>query len=121
MFRSLLRKPWLGIGAFVVFAWAITLFRAWAWGGLPDWTTIAAAAAVVAVVTLVALRFGLLVVVVMQCAQRFLDHSILTTDIGAWYGQSSLIAVLLVSAVTIWAFRVSLGGRSLLNPRGARA
>jgi serine/threonine-protein kinase len=121
MFRSLLRKPWLGIGAFMVFAWAMTLFRAWAWGGPPDWTIVAAAAAVVAVVTVVALRFGLLVVVVMQFAQRFLDHSILTTDIGAWYGRSSLIAVLLVSAVTIWAFRVSLGGRSLLHPRGTRA
>jgi hypothetical protein len=121
MFRSLVRKPWLGTGAFVVFAWSVTLFRAWAWGGRPDWTSVAAVAVSVAVVTFVALRFGLLVVVVMQCAQRFLNHSILTTDIGSWYGRSSLIAVLLVSALTIWAFRVSLGGRPLLNPSAVKA
>jgi serine/threonine-protein kinase len=30
MFRSLVRSPWLGIGAFAVFAWAVTVFRAWA-------------------------------------------------------------------------------------------
>jgi hypothetical protein len=121
MFRSLLRKPWLGTGAFVVFAWAVMLFRAWAWVSRPDWTIVAAAAVSVALVTFVALRFGLLVVVAMQCAHRFLDHSILTTDIGSWYGRSSLIAVLLVSALTIWAFRVSLGGRPLLNPRAVKA
>ena len=120
MFRSLVRSPWLGIGAFVVFAYALVLFRAWAWEGHPGWINVAAAAASVGVVTFVALRFGLLVVVVMQCAQQFLDHSILTNDISAWYGQSSLLSVLVVGAVTIWAFRVSLGGRSLLNPRGAR-
>jgi hypothetical protein len=117
MFRSLLRKPWLGTGAFVVFACAVTLFRAWAWGGRLDWTAVAMIAASVAVVTVVALRFGLLVVVVMQCLQLFLNQTILTIDFSAWYGRSSLIAVLLVSALTIWAFRVSLGNRPLLNPR----
>jgi hypothetical protein len=116
MFRSLVRSPGLGIAAFVVFAYALVLFRAWAWEGHPDWIAVTVLAASVGVVTFVALRFGLLVVVVMQGAQRFLDHSILTIDISAWYGQSSLIAVLLVAAVTIWTFRVSLEGRSLLNP-----
>ena len=71
--------------------------------------------------TFVALRFGLLVVVVVNCVQRFVDHAILTTDFAEWYGRSSLIAVLLVSALTIWAFRVSLGNRPLLNPRVVKA
>jgi predicted Ser/Thr protein kinase len=121
MFRSLVRKPWLGTGAFVVFAWSVTLFRAWAWGGRPDWIAVAALTASVAIVTCVALRFGLLVVVVMECARRFVDHTIFTTDFAAWYGRSSLLAVLVVSVLTIWAFRVSLGGRPLLNPRAVKA
>lgn len=121
MFRFLVRSPWLGIGAFAVFAWAVTVFRAWAWGAFQDWTTLAVAAAIVAVVTVVALRFGLLVVIVMQCMAGFLNHAILTTNFAEWYGRSSLIAVLLVSALTIWAFRVSLGGRPLLSPRAVKA
>lgn len=121
MFRSLVRKPWLGTVAFVVFAWSVTLFRDWAWGGRPDWIAVAALTASVAIVTCVALRFGLLVVVVMQCVQRFLNHTILTTDFAEWYGRSSLLAVLVVSALTIWAFRVSLGGRPLLNTGAVKA
>jgi Protein kinase domain len=122
MFRSLLRSPRLGIAAFVVFAWAFTLFRAWAWGSLQNWSTGAAVAViVVAVLTFVALRFGLLVVVVMQCLAGFLGQAILTTDFAEWYGRSSLIAVLLVSVLTIWAFRVSLGSRLLLTPRAVKA
>jgi serine/threonine-protein kinase len=120
MVRSLLRKPWLGTGAFVLVAGTMALFRAWAWGGRLDWTIVAATAAIVAVMTIVALRFGLLVVVVARCVHLFLEHAILTTDFAEWYGRSSLIAVLFVGALTIWAFRVSLGGRPLLNPR-ARA
>jgi serine/threonine-protein kinase len=119
MFRSLLRKPWLGIAAFAVFAWAWTSlqnpgFRA-------DWIIVTALAANIAVVIFVALRFGFLVVVVMVCAQQFVNHSLFTSDFGAWYGQSSLIAVLLVTALTIWAFRVSLGSRPLLSPRAVKA
>jgi predicted Ser/Thr protein kinase len=117
MFRALLRKPWLGTGAFVVFAWGATLFRTWAWAGgeTPTWIALAALTAVVAIVTCVALRFGLLALVVFECTRRFVDHSILTTDVGAWYGQSSLIAVLVVITLTLWAFRVSLGNRPALN------
>jgi hypothetical protein len=51
---------------------------------------------------------------------RDVAQSILTTDFGAWYGRSSLIAVLLVSALAIWACRASVGNRPLLSPRGAR-
>jgi predicted Ser/Thr protein kinase len=121
MFRSLLRRPRLGTGGFVVFAWAAVVLRAWAWQDRLDWITLAAAVVIVAAVTFVTLRFGLLVIVVMQCIQRFINHAFLTTDFTEWYGRSSLIAVVLVSALTIWAFRVSLGGRPLLTPRAVKA
>jgi hypothetical protein len=119
MFRSLLRKPWLGTSGFLLFASAVTLLANW--GGQPGWITVVLSATIAAVVTCVSLRFGLLVAVVMDCTRRFVEHSILTTDVDAWYGQSSLIAVLLVTALTIWAFRVSLGSRPLLSPRAVKA
>jgi predicted Ser/Thr protein kinase len=117
MFRALLQKPWLGTGAFVIFAFSVSLFRAWAWAvsSTPNWFEFAALTAAVAIVTFVALRFGLLAIVVWECTRRFVNHSLLTTDVGAWYGQSSLIAILVVSALTLWAFRVSLGNRPLLT------
>jgi hypothetical protein len=37
----------------------------------------------------------------------------LTLDFGAWYGQSSLLVVALLSAMALWGFRSSLAGRSL--------
>ena len=39
----------------------------------------------------------------------FIEHSLLTFDFGAWYGQSSLVAVVLIAALALWAFRTSLG------------
>jgi hypothetical protein len=68
-----------------------------------------------------ALRYGFLTAVVAVCTYRILAQSILTTDFGAWYGGSSLIAVVLVMALAIWAFRVSLGNQSLLKARLAKA
>ena len=121
MFRSLLHRSSLGIGGFVLFAWAVVVFRVWAWDGRVDEITLTMAAVIVAVVTFVALRFGLLVVVVMQCLQRFVDHAMLTTDFSEWYGRSSLMVVLLVTAMTVWAFRVSLGGRPPWNPHAVKA
>jgi hypothetical protein len=116
MFRFLLRKPWLGTAAFVMFAWAYAGLQNQGGLQIQGWVA-AAVAASLAVWTFVALRFGFLVVVAMVCVNRFVNDSLLTTDVGAWYGQSSLIAVLLVTALTIWAFRVSLGSRPLLSPR----
>jgi serine/threonine-protein kinase len=121
MFRSLLRKPWLGTTAFVLFACAWTAVTFQGLGIRANWVNVTALAAHIFVVIFVALRFGFLVLVVLVCAQRFVNHSFLTTDFGAWYGQSSLLAVLLLSVLTIWAFRVSLGGRPLLNPRAVKA
>jgi len=43
----------------------------------------------------------------------FTDTTMLTVDFTEWYGHGSLVAVIVVSAIAAWAFRVSLGGRPL--------
>jgi serine/threonine-protein kinase len=58
-----------------------------------------------------AMRLGFLALTVWVIVGQFVEHAMLTPDFGAWYGQSSLIAVIVVSAMALWAFRVSLGSR----------
>ena len=104
LLRSLLRKQWLGIVAFCAMSCLWTFnqpqFRL-------DWLTVAIYSVFLAIFVFVALRYGLLAIVVASSVGQLMNHSILTTHFGAWYGRSSFVAVLLVSALAIWAFRLS--------------
>jgi hypothetical protein len=60
-------------------------------------------------------RFGLLTLAVQGSVGVFIQYGLLTNDFGAWYGESSLVVVVVVSALAVWAFRTSLGGRPLLS------
>jgi hypothetical protein len=51
----------------------------------------------------------------------FIEHGLLTTDFGAWYGESSLVVVAVVSALALWAFRASLGGQPLFSAHPLKA
>ena len=42
----------------------------------------------------------------------------LTTDLTAWYGAGSLVAVIVPTAMAVYGFRVVLAGRSLLGYAG---
>ena len=115
MFRALLRNPWLGTGVFCVVSYL--------WSSLqPDfrgeWITIATYPILLGVWVYGAVRYGLLTVVVGGCAYRILAQSVLTADLRAWFGHSSLLAILVIAALGFWAFRVSLGPR--LRVPGAR-
>jgi hypothetical protein len=68
---------------------------------------------VVASAVIVALmRLGLLVAVAAIFAGLLQGVS---TSFTAWYGQGSFLIVLVLSALALWAFRTSLGGRKLLG------
>jgi len=56
----------------------------------------------------------LLPAIVFQAVTTFIDRTLLTLDLTAWYGQSSLVAVIVVGATALWAFRISLRSESLL-------
>jgi len=57
-------------------------------------------------------RFGL---VSVACASvgPGMGAVFFTTDFQSWYGQGSLLGVVVVSALALLAFKVSLGGRPL--------
>jgi serine/threonine-protein kinase len=111
LFRLLLRKPWLGAAACFVFLLVLN-------GGYYVLVFDAPAIIFVAIATgltlFVALRFGVLTTFIFMCVAMFTDGFLLTTQLNTWYGQSSLIAVIIVSALALWAFRTSLGERPLI-------
>ena len=41
----------------------------------------------------------------------------LTTDFSMWYGQSSFAVVILIVAIALWGFRLSVGSRPLFSPQ----
>jgi hypothetical protein len=59
------------------------------------------------------LRFGLFAASVFSTLSFLLYTAVLTSDFGAWYGQSSLVAVTGIVALTLFGFYAALGGRPL--------
>ena len=113
MFRALLRDPWRGTAAFCVcsFVWSSLQpeFRA-------EWVTVATYPILLGVWIFGAVRYGLLTVVIGGCAYRILAQSALTADLGAWFAHSSLLAVVSVGGLALWAFRVSVGSSLRVSP-----
>jgi serine/threonine-protein kinase len=110
VFRSLFSNQWLGIAAFCVFSYL--------WSSMqPDfrghWLTLSTYPLLLAIWIVGALRYGLLTLVVATSAGQLMAQSILGIHFGDWHGRSSFVAVLLVSAVAIWAFRISVDQRAL--------
>jgi hypothetical protein len=115
--RSAFKRPWIASLMFLLVACAFGPLPGLAQG---DWTYGVLGLAVVASSLPVMLRLGLLVIVVWICVARFISHAVLTTNLTAWYGTSSLAAILVVAAVALWAFGVSIGGWSKLPPLFSR-
>jgi len=61
------------------------------------------------------LRFGMFASVLFSCLSMLMDWSMLTSDFGAWYGRPSLGATLILAALTLYAFRTSIGRRPVLS------
>jgi serine/threonine-protein kinase len=121
--RVCLRRPWLATLAYVglvtpLLAIGPTAAASFSRG---DWIVLIVIALAVVVTVLMMVRFGLLALAVAGAVGKFIEYGLLTNDFGAWYGESSLVVVVVVSALAVWAFRTSLGGRPLLSPDPAKA
>ena len=68
------------------------------------------------ILVFIMLRLGFFALVVGIFVLDSLIGSFLTTDFSAWYGQSSLAIVILIGAMALWGFRLSLGTRPLFSP-----
>ena len=104
--RAVCRKPWLG--ALVYLAVSSVFFLPFIAAG--DWIELTVQTTVTVVTVLVMLRFGLLALAVWATCGWFIEHSLLTYEFGAWYGESSLVAVAVIAALALWAFHTSSGG-----------
>jgi hypothetical protein len=75
--------------------------------------------AIIALVLMVVFeRLGLFVAMVYLAALTVIAHDLVTSDLTAWYGLSSMITVVLLSVTALVAFRLSLGGRDLFEIKG---
>jgi len=110
--RVCLRKPWLATLVFVGLVAPLAAASSFSQG---DWIESIVMVLIVVFNVLIMVRFGLLANVVSGAVGLFIEHGLLTNDFGAWYGESSLVVVVVVSALAVWAFRTSLGGRPLLS------
>ena len=57
------------------------------------------------------LRLGLFAASLFSTLSLLIDHSVLTNQFGAWYGQSSLVATVVLIAIALYGFHTALGGR----------
>jgi hypothetical protein len=76
---------------------------------LNDWTAVFLRALSVLILTVVPLRYGgLTSIVISNCVFGITAQTFLTTEFSMWYGASSLVALLAISALALFGFRLSL-------------
>jgi hypothetical protein len=110
--RAILGKKWLAAVVFLVFWYTVLAAPLLAQG---DWLASIEWILELCGLLLLMSTFGLFATVAFGAVTLLIRNTLLTTDFGAWYGQSSLVAVLIVSFLALIAFRISLGGRPLFN------
>jgi hypothetical protein len=108
LFRALLRKRWLaGLVSWLVALLAVVPIDFYAAGRVE----VLFGMVLYAFLLYLGVRFGFFVLAVWVFVGQFVEHAMLTPHLTAWYGQSTLIAIVVVSAIAVWGVRTSLGGR----------
>jgi len=111
LMRALLRKQWAAAVAFVLFLSGLSAARS------QDAIFAFVALVILNSVTVFLLtRLGLLALLAAFVFQFcLLENFPLTTQGSAWYAGISLAGILLMAAVTLFAFYISLGGRPVFG------
>ncbi len=108
LFRLILRKEWLaGIGFVLFFA----VLRSFSVDHLA--VEMPAIVIVYGVVVIMLLRCGLLALVTTIFITDLVGELVFTTNFSAWYGTGSLVLILLVTGLAVFAFRKSLGSNRI--------
>ncbi|HLK19267.1 MAG TPA: serine/threonine-protein kinase [Bryobacteraceae bacterium] len=108
--RAILRKEWLAGAAFVALFVGLRLFSSNNNYPIVD---VPAMIIVYGVIVVMILRCGLLALVTTIFVTDLIGELVFTTNFSAWYGSGSLLLIIFVSALAIFAFRKSLGGHRL--------
>ncbi len=112
MLRVLLRNQWVAAGVLVVVMSVLLP----AGSGHPVISSLSFVV-VVSLGVLLFLRMGYFAYAVNVSIQFLVTSTLLTPNLTAWYGQSSLWGLIVISALALWAFRLSLGNRPLFRFR----
>jgi serine/threonine-protein kinase len=111
LLRIVLRKQWLAIVAFVI-----------VWTSLPSSANPYAAFVFSAVLNVaflfIFLRFGFLSALVSLGVQGLLQLYQTTFDFTRWYAPNTIFVLIVLSALTVYGFRVAVAGRSILGDAG---
>jgi hypothetical protein len=110
--RAALRNIWLSAAAYIAIIAALTLPT----NPQDTWIESLLLLAIAGVAVVMLVRLGLLALAVWGSVGSLIERGLLTHEFGAWYGESSLIVVCIVSALAVWAFRTSLGRRPVFAP-----
>jgi serine/threonine-protein kinase len=103
LLRFVFRRTWLAVlihGTLYVFVWASAFPRGYL--TLSVW---------ICVWYVLFFRFGWTSIVVGTTLSQFLTGYPLTADLAAWYAHATILAVGFCLALTLYGFKVSLGGR----------
>ena len=110
--RAVLKKQWRATVVYLAF-WSLVLAAPRVIEG--DWVVVIYWIVELSLLLFLMLRFGLLATVAFGTMSIFISRSVLTTNLGAWYGQSTLVAVVIVSGLALIVFRLALSGRPVWN------
>jgi len=121
LLRMVLRKQWLAAIGYCAIFGGLTGFN-WTVLGQSGTSQVGAfaigmAVALVGSITaiFVLIRFGILALIAMGTFDQLMGAYPLTTDVSAPYFTSTLIAPIVLMAIGLYAFKVSLAGRPLFS------
>jgi hypothetical protein len=83
----------------------------------PVWLSVAVGLLTVSLIVVVMLRFGLLATLTFFLANFLLNVSAITLDPGKWFFPTSMMMLLIVSALALYGFYASRGGEPLFGRR----
>jgi serine/threonine-protein kinase len=109
LFRLLLRNKLLAAGAFAVLMFLLGL------GGENVWVEIPGAILTAALLVILTVRFGLLPAVTFWFFRNLLVDVAPSLDFSNFYATFALPGLLLMAALVLYAFRISLGGQPLFG------
>jgi len=110
LFRLIVRRTW---AAAVLLALVVAVIRGWGENPLLDTIGNGTGAILVAVVLA---RFGLVAAFGLSLMERLLYYPPLPLDPSRWYFGTTLVLLAFALALTLYAFRISLGARPVLVP-----
>ena len=114
LLHLVLRRQWLTASAFVGLLIAVAVANT----GFT--ISLAFGLGTLVIMTIIAMRFGLLSFIVMNSVVILLDHTPLTFDANVWYASSGWLTLALLIVIAFYGFRTALAGHSVFEGMLAR-